>query len=396
MRLIRTLYILICLCLAPHLMAQGNYQAEVPSRTTLDAFGDRLSLRLLAEAFFRNNEYASDLIADYTLPGYRFRADLGFRPNTSFPVELRLGVSNLYYWGASRYPSAIAYLDLPYWSGEGERYTKFRLRPFFQASILPTKGLAILLGGLEGGAKHELIEPLYNPELNLTADEETGLQIKYVGERTKIDTWVDWRSFIFRGEAHPEAFIFGLTARHRFPLSSVSSLGLELQALAHHRGGVLNKQADTVHTWLNTALGISYEHQFKVMEAPLSWRTSAFALSYTQRGEHYSVNEGWGIYAESEARWRRWQAKMGLWYGTDFIGVLGVPFAQSVGRKGRQVIHSHHPRYLSLSASYRIMESMKYSLSLSAGVWVHPHSADRMSSYIEAYLSISPYFGLLK
>ena len=46
MRLIRTLYILMCLCLAPHLMAQGNYQAEVPSRTTLDAFGDRLSLRL--------------------------------------------------------------------------------------------------------------------------------------------------------------------------------------------------------------------------------------------------------------------------------------------------------------------------------------------------------------
>ena len=120
MRLIRTLYILICLCLAPHLMAQGNYQAEVPSRTTPDAFGDRLSLRLLAEAFFRNNEYASDLIADYTLPGYRFHADLGFRPNTSFPVELRLGVSNLYYWGASRYPSAMAYLDLPYWNGEGE------------------------------------------------------------------------------------------------------------------------------------------------------------------------------------------------------------------------------------------------------------------------------------
>ena len=146
------------------LWGQGHYLAEQPSRTSPDAYGDRLSLRLTAEGFFRNDEYASDLIADYTLPGYRLSADLGFRPDTQLPIELRVGVGNIYYWGALRYPSAIAYQDVPYWSGEGGRYTRLRLRPFFQASILPVRGLAILLGVLEGGARHGLIEPIYNPQ----------------------------------------------------------------------------------------------------------------------------------------------------------------------------------------------------------------------------------------
>lgn len=73
------------------LWGQGHYLAEQPSRTSLDAYGDRLSLRLTAEGFFRNDEYASDLIADYTLPGYRLSADLGFRPDTQLPIELRVG-----------------------------------------------------------------------------------------------------------------------------------------------------------------------------------------------------------------------------------------------------------------------------------------------------------------
>lgn len=377
------------------LWGQGHYLAEQPSRTSPDAYGDRLSLRLTAEGFFRNDEYASDLIADYTLPGYRLSADLGFRPDTQLPVELRVGVGNIYYWGALRYPSAIAYQDIPYWSGEGGRYTRLRLRPFFQASILPVRGLAILLGVLEGGARHGLIEPIYNPELCLTADRETGLQIKYQGEHTKVDTWVDWQSFIFKGDRHPEAFVFGLTASQRLPLSAVSSLSLELQSLAHHRGGVMNQQADTVHTWLNAALGLGYERQIQLADRPLSWYTAVYGLGYKQRGEHYPVDTGWGVYAMSEVTWRRWWARLGVWYGTDYVGVLGIPFAQSLGREGRKQVHSHHPRYLSLSGSYRVIEREKYTLALSAGLWVHPHSEHRMSSYIEAYLSISPYFGLL-
>lgn len=207
-----------------HLSAQTYYREERTSVTQSSTTQDLLALRLSAEGFFRNDEYASDLVADYTLPGYRLQVDLGYSPRTELPIELRLGLYHQYYWGASRYPAALAYQDLPYWRGDGKDYTRLRVLPFFRASIQPVRGLAILLGHLEGGAKHELIAPLYSPELNLTSDPETGLQIRYEGKHTQLDTWVDWQSFIFKGDTHPEAFVFGLHARQAFPLSSRSQL----------------------------------------------------------------------------------------------------------------------------------------------------------------------------
>ena len=379
-----------------HLSAQTYYRGERTSVTQPSTTQDLLALHLSAEGFFRNDEYASDLVADYTLPGYRLQVDLDYSPRTELPIELRLGLYHQYYWGASRYPAALAYQDLPYWRGDGKDYTRFRALPFFRASIQPVRGLAILLGHLEGGAKHELIAPLYSPELNLTADPETGLQIRYEGKHTQLDTWVDWQSFIFKGDTHPEAFVFGLHARQAFPLSSRSQLELQLQALAHHRGGVLNERADTVHTWLNSALGLAYEHHFQLRERPLTLRTAVYGALYSQRGEHYPLDKGWGIYAETSLRYRRWRTELGYWYGSDFVSVLGPPFVQSLGRAGRTAVHSHHPRYFSWSASYSIIEREHYTLGLSGGVWVHPHSTHSNSSYIEAYLSISPYFGLIK
>ncbi len=394
----RLLGLLLLLCWGSSLWAQDYYRAEEPSRCDSSVYTDRLGIRLLGQGFFRNNEYATELADDYTLPGYRLRLDVGYSPDTRLPVQLRLGVANLYYWGASRYPAALAYQDLPYWRGDGERYTKLRLLPFFQATILPTPRLALILGNLEGGVKHDLIDPLYNPELNLTADEERGFQLKYAGKRTEVDTWVDWQSFIFKGEKHPEAFVFGLHLRRALWDHSASRLDVDLQAVAQHRGGVLNQRADTVHTWMNAALGLRYTHRFALGAYPLIWTTSAFALGYSQRGEHFPVSHGTGLYAQSQLAWRRWQLRLGFWSGTDYISPLGVPFAQSLKVDKRQPggrLYTHYPSYWSLQASYRLVERVAYTFGASAGLWVHPHGKTALSTFAEVYLSVSPYFRLL-
>lgn len=115
MTLLRWGFLLLALStILPHLSAQTYYRGEKPSVTQPSTTQDLLALRLSAEGFFRNDEYASDLVADYTLPGYRLQVDLGYSPRTELPIELRLGLYHQYYWGASRYPGALAYQDLPY------------------------------------------------------------------------------------------------------------------------------------------------------------------------------------------------------------------------------------------------------------------------------------------
>ena len=243
MRIPHSIYtaLLTLLCLST-LEAQTYYRGEEPSCTTPPDSTALLSLHVVGEGFFRNDEYASDLVADYTLPGYRLHTALAYRPTTQLPIELRLGLYHLYYWGATRYPAGLAYQDLPYWRGDGADYTRLRLLPSFRALIQPAPGWAVLLGQLQGGIKHRLLEPLYNPELQLTADPEVGLQIRYEGQQSRLDTWIDWQSFIFGGAQHPEAFVFGLSTSHTFTLRPSQSLEVVAQATAHHRGGVLNER----------------------------------------------------------------------------------------------------------------------------------------------------------
>ena len=61
-----------------------------------------------------------------------------------------------------------------------------------------------------------------------------------------------------------------------------------------------------------------------------------------------------------------------------------------------EVTSSHITRATPLGrGSYRIIESEAYTFGVSAGLYIHPHSAHSTSSFIEAYLSISPHFTLL-
>ena len=89
----RLLRFLLLLCWASSLEAQDYYRAEEPSRCDSSVYTDRLGIRLLGQGFFRNNEYATELADDYTLPGYRLRLDVGYSPDlaclSSFAWEWR-------------------------------------------------------------------------------------------------------------------------------------------------------------------------------------------------------------------------------------------------------------------------------------------------------------------
>lgn len=98
----------------------------------------------------------------------------------------------------------MAYQDIAHW--KGDQYQKgFHALPWFRAQVALSDHVNIVLGDLYGAANHNLIEPLYNPELNMVADPEMGLQLLYNSRRFDLDVWVNWESFIFREDIHQEA-----------------------------------------------------------------------------------------------------------------------------------------------------------------------------------------------
>lgn len=368
-------------------------QALVAQRTGR-VHAERLALEAEVETFFRNNEYGAGLSDDYTLPGYRLRLNVDYAAPTRRALHLRVGLSNLYYWGASLYPNAPYYSDLPYWSDEGSGYSRFRLRPFVQASIQLHPSWELTLGSLHGGAAHRLIEPLYNPELRLTADYETGIQLRHSSDRLSLDTWVDWRSFIFRRARHQEAFVAGARVDYELIRSGRSALRLRGQTLWGHRGGIENIVPDTVHTWGNTALGLQYQYRRTGQRRPLTFSASTYLLTYSQRGGHYTSESGLGAYAELGLSGRTWELGLSAWRGRGYMGFLSTPFVQSeLLRSPQGRLYSPSSSYLKISAGYSLVERELYTLGCRAAMWMHPRGSSTMA---EVYLSVRPRIVLLR
>ena len=94
--------------------------------------------------FFKNNEYESNIVKGYTLPGFWVKPSVSYQPLKNLKVDV--GAYLIHYWGATKYPN-FNYSDMPEW--HGEQYQKgFHILPFFRVQIDPTKRLSLILGTL--------------------------------------------------------------------------------------------------------------------------------------------------------------------------------------------------------------------------------------------------------
>ena len=160
-------------------------------------------------SFFKDNEYTGKFTKGYSLPGLWVQGKAVYYPLRN--IKLEAGVHMLIYHGANKYPS-MAYQDIAYW--KGDQYQKgVHVLPLFRAQMALSDHVNIVLGNIYGASNHNLIEPLYNPELNLTCDPEAGLQLLYDSKAFDLDVWVNWQSFIFREDVHQEAFTVGISSR---------------------------------------------------------------------------------------------------------------------------------------------------------------------------------------
>ncbi len=332
-----------------------------------------LSVEIDGLPFFKNNEYAGEVMKGYSLPGMWLQPKAVYYPLRN--MKLELGVHMLFYHGAVKYPS-MAYLDIPYWQGGQYQYGTHIL-PWFRAQAALSDHVDIVLGNIYGAANHRLIDPLYSPELNLTADPETGLQVLVDTKAVNLDAWLNWQSFIFRGDTHQEAFTVGLSSRVKLNDPEAKwHFYLPVQGVAQHRGGEIDTLfTNSVQTLMNGAAG-----------AGVVWNVNYGALKrinleadvagyYQQAGHLWPLDSGYGNYINLTADINDFRVKASYWECDDFISMFGVPFYGAVSTTEKGGVFEA-PKMVYLGAEYA--RTLGKGFALGVDVDVYYRLADRL------------------
>lgn len=281
-------------------------------------------------SFFKDNEFAGSVMKGYSLPGLWLQPKLTYQPLAN--VRLELGAHALIYSGAYQYP-VYAYHDIALW--KGQQYQKgCHLLPFFRAQF-SLRNLNLILGDIYGGSNHGLVDPLFNPELNLTADPEMGFQLLYDLPRYHLDAWINWQSFIFDEDTHQEAFTVGFSSQisYNSPTASVYFYS-PVQVTIQHRGGEQDETDAGVQTLMNGAAGVGM--QWNAGRKVLT-RTNVDACvvgSYQESGELWPFSKGGGWFVSASADlWDALHCKAGYFSGKDFVSLLGIPYYGTLSLK---------------------------------------------------------------
>lgn len=342
-----------------------------------------LKVELESISFFRDNEFSSRLTDGYSLPGLWVQPKLTYMPIRQ--IKLELGLQALIFNGANRYPNYV-YHDIALW--KGNQYTKgMHVLPWFRAQA-DFRRVSIVLGNIYGGQNHGLIEPLFNPETNLTQDPEMGLQILWDRPHLHADIWLNWQSYIFREDTHQEAFTVGMNwhTMLNVPESRLHWF-LPVQLVAQHRGGEQNVVNRAVETIWNGSVGAGA--RWDVGKRVLKTLTGELngLLSYQQTGDLWPFKSGVAGHAA---------VRLGLWrfletgvsyfyaprhfvslYGSHFYSTLSVKDEQDYGKLQTAAAHVrfHHTfaRGYTLGAdaeAFQTWQGGKNEFSFSFGIYL--------------------------
>lgn len=286
--------------------------------------------------FIKNNENKGCFTKGYTLPGLWLLPRFSYQPLKNLKVEA--GLYMLRFWGSEAYPN-FNYSDIATWKGEDYQHG-FHAIPYFRVHYAVTPHFNIVMGHIYGRNNHQLIEPLYNPEMGLTADPESGLQLLWHTRPADVDMWVNWESFIFQNDNHQESFTYGLATRFKLnaPQSKIH-VYMPLQALYQHRGGEINTEATdrSVKTWLNAAAGYGMDFHLRNRYFKKLNLEADFVYFAQQKGQLIPFDKGYGLHGKLTADIYRFRIHAGYWQCHNFATIFGNPLFGAISTYDKSV-----------------------------------------------------------
>ena len=304
-------------------MATSDYRLNYDQTRTLAFELDNIS-------FFKDNEYEGEQSHGYSLPGMWLQPKLTYQPLDY--IRLEAGFHALIFDGANKYP-CYAYHDIGRWKG-GQYQSGAHLLPFFRAQAQVGK-VTFVFGDIYGGANHRVMEPLMNPEVNLTQDPEMGFQLLTELKHWRMDAWLNWQSYIFEEDTHQEAFTVGVN--QRILLNNEQSKGhwyIPIDILIQHRGGEQDATDMGVQTITNGGVGLGF--QWNVRGRVLRKLTTEVAAlgCWQQSGHLWPFNSGFGGTASVSADFAGDFRVFGSFFASqDFVSLYGAPFYTTLSQK---------------------------------------------------------------
>ena len=311
-------------------MAASDHRLDTADVSSLFLAVDNIS-------FFKDNEFDGEQSKGYSLPGLWVQPKLVWQPLRS--IRLEAGCHALVFNGANKYPCYV-YHDIGTW--KGNQYQRgFHILPFFRAQA-QLKNLTFVLGDIYGGANHRVMEPLMNPEINLTQDPEMGFQLLLDLPRYQLDAWINWQSYIFEEDTHQEAFTVGIHQKISLtphpsslnPQPSTLNWYRPLDILIQHRGGEQDVTDLGVQTITNGAvgLGLQWNTGRRILRS-LTAEVAALAC-WQQSGKLWPFDFGVAGSCMVAADFARdFRAFVGLFYARDFVSLYGAPFYSTMSLK---------------------------------------------------------------
>lgn len=327
----RTSFIFLLLFLAWSSSAQDLSRHMASSAITLDtAEVQTLYFELDNLSFFKDNEFEGQQSKGYSLPGLWLQPKLTYQPLSH--LRLEAGLHALIFDGANKYP-CYAYHDIATWKGN-QYQSGAHLLPFFRAQAELGR-VTFVLGDIYGGANHRVMEPLMNPEINLTQDPEMGFQLLVELPRWRMDAWLNWQSYIFEEDTHQEAFTVGFNQR---VLLSGSQKAMQwyipIDILVQHRGGEQDVTDMGVQTIANGGVGVGLEWNSGRRVLRRLTAEAAVLGCWQQSGQLWPFTTGVGgsLSVAADFVWN-FRAFASLFAARDFVSLYGAPFYSTLSQK---------------------------------------------------------------
>lgn len=392
----RSLFIIFTLTFMCHnMMAQNMWDNLATSEYRIDS-SDVKALRVEVDnlSFFHDNEYTGSLTKGYTLPGLWIQPKLNYNPIKQ--IGLEVGLHALIFNGANKYP-CYAYHDIGTWKGN-QYQSGAHLLPWVRAKA-QFKYLTVVLGNIYGGQNHKLMEPLFNPELNLSQDPEMGFQLLWDRPHLHADIWLNWQSYIFKMDTHQEAFTVGMNwmVYYNKPESRVSWFS-PVQLVIQHRGGEQNVVGvREVQTISNAGLGVGMKWNanrktLKHLEAEIN-----MLAAYQQSGQLWPFKSGLAVHTGVNFNlWDHMGINAGYLYAPKhFVSLYGNPLFNTISQFDQSNFDGNNT--LSARVSYHHVIAKHYVLGAQAEAfqtWLS--NQNNFSFNFGIYLRVNPSFLIKK